>query len=550
MSENGEDTSNPCYFGEVCDRLVKDMSLPEWRRRNAAYVQRQLDKLDEFKFSDMPATLESFSTVVNSFDPWPEGQTEARWGRIKAYIKFMLRYSGAQVPGRQPVEKLPEWSKLLPKIETRTTRYYLGAFAHACSLKGIRPEDVDSAVLEEYEADFVNKSKAVYPYRCTRAVRFHWNRAVQTIPQWPGKVIELPKIKGPWALPWSEFSASFRKDLDAWLAWVSKPDLFDPNRPAEPLNYGTISHLRQRVRALASALVLSGYDRRTITDLSILVDPAAAEIALAYLKRRDPPDTEGIVYASACVLRRIARAWVNAAPDTLSAHDALCRRYRGPDGLLSNRTKAQLRQFNDTDNIRKLMEFPRKQLERAQRYSVPTSHRAIAVQIGLAVELLLAAPIALKNLASIHMDRHLTWHDTRIRISFPPSECRTRLGVSFELPQGAVDYLDAYTSSFRPILTTEPNRWLFPGSGDSHKCERWFSSQIKQHIQRQTGLHVGAKLIRHLVVKLYLEAHPYGYEVVRQTLGHWRLSTTMQLYGDANLTEAIRFFDEHMASRR
>lgn len=543
-------TSNQLNFGEVCNQIVSDRSLPEWRRRNVAYFQRRLDKLEEFDFSAMPATRESLSIICSPSVIWPDSLKNVMWEKAKGYVRFMLRYSGTDVPRPKPNDKLPEWKELLSRIETRTTRFYMGAFAQACSLKGIRPQDVNVRVMDEYEAEFIERSAAISPRKYTRDVRSHWNRAVQIVPGWPGSPIELPKARGPWVLPCSEFPTSFKEDFDSWLAWVAEPDLLDPNRPEKPLSAASVTNLRQCVRRLASALALSRYDRKDVINLASLTVPSASEVALAYIARRDNSDNSAKVYGYACILRRIARAWVGASPETLKAHDSFCERYRRPDGYLSKRNKDGLRQFNDRNNLRKLLEFPQKQLDRARRQPKPTNHRAIAVQIGLAVELLWAAPVPLKNLASTHLDHHLTRNGKSVTLNYPPQECRTRLGLNFELPERTIDYLDAYITEFRPVLACQENRWLFPGAGNKHKCERWLSTQISQHIKRNTDLYGSAKLIRHLVAKLYLDAHPDGYEVVRQMLGHWRIGTTYKLYNDADLKRSIQLFDRQLGNQR
>jgi integrase len=51
-------------------------------------------------------------------------------------------------------------------------------------------------------------------------------------------------------------------------------------------------------------------------------------------------------------------------------------------------------------------------------------------------------------------------------------------------------------------------------------------------------------LFRHATAKIYLDANPGGYEVVRRVLGHRSSDTTSRYYTGLETAAAVRHFDD------
>jgi integrase len=60
---------------------------------------------------------------------------------------------------------------------------------------------------------------------------------------------------------------------------------------------------------------------------------------------------------------------------------------------------------------------------------------------------------------------------------------------------------------------------------------------------------VNAHLFRHIGSKLFLDANPGGYEVIRRVLGHKKISTTMRFYTGFEGKAAARHFDQVILGR-
>jgi site-specific recombinase XerC len=57
-------------------------------------------------------------------------------------------------------------------------------------------------------------------------------------------------------------------------------------------------------------------------------------------------------------------------------------------------------------------------------------------------------------------------------------------------------------------------------------------------------LQVHPHLFRHIAAKLFLDAHPGSYELVRRVLGHRSIDTTTNFYTGLETAAAVRHFDK------
>ena len=74
---------------------------------------------------------------------------------------------------------------------------------------------------------------------------------------------------------------------------------------------------------------------------------------------------------------------------------------------MTPRNRARLRQFDDPENLRRLIELPRDDHSRAASTRSAELSEAIQVQSALAIAILTIAPMRIKNLASLRLGRHI-----------------------------------------------------------------------------------------------------------------------------------------------
>jgi hypothetical protein len=111
---------------------------------------------------------------------------------------------------------------------------------------------------------------------------------------------------------------------------------------------------------------------------------------------------------------KIAKWWVKAPPEQIEALRNLRRQVDPKSSGMTERNRARLRQFDDPENVRRLLRLPHQILRALPRSRPPTYTEAARVQSALAIGILLVAPMRMKNLSALHAR-----HFVRTRIGGP-----------------------------------------------------------------------------------------------------------------------------------
>ncbi len=159
--------------------------------------------------------------------------------------------------------------------------FHAWRFARYCTLRGIEPEAVDAAVLARYLQDLTYRSLAIEPDRGVPRGRATVERGGGAAP----RLAPAAPARGGWAgrrSRWPSMTTppSLQEDIERWQAWLSDPDPFidRPFRALRPVSRAT--RLRQ-VRVYLGALVESGLKPEEILDLKSVVTPRAGAHRLA-----------------------------------------------------------------------------------------------------------------------------------------------------------------------------------------------------------------------------------------------------------------------------
>jgi integrase len=309
---------------------------------------------------------------------------------------------------------------------------------------------------------------------------------------------------------------------------------------------------REQVRWFASALVHRGRDPASLRSLSELVKIDLIKEGLRFLlQRRGGKPTrhlQNMLYA----LRSLAQ-WTGAHPDDLAEITRLCGRLNPGVTGLTQKNRAAVRQFDDPRNVDALLSLPRTLLARARRRrGRPSLYAALDVQVAVAIELLLVAPVRIGNLVSVRFGRNLLQvrRNGPQHLVFPSADVKNEADLEFPLPAETTELLELYCREFRPQLSAAPGDWLFPGENGSHKRPATLAFQIRKRIRALTGLTVTPHQFRHVGAKLFLDANPGGYEVVRRVLGHRKSDTTTAFYTGLESAAAVRHFDAEILRLR
>jgi integrase len=536
--------SSPATLAEVLDRLRAIEALPHQRRLDLMSGVRQVARLLGSVPEDIPADPEASRRHLKLLTPAAADMTPSRLKNVRALLAAALELTGTKLMrGRLRHARSPVWHGLLESVSCPYDRHKLSRFFSFASAKGIDPDLVDDRTVSEFAESLERSSLLERHIRIVRDSCRIWNKCARTIPGWPTTRLTVPDRRRVYALPPSAYPRSFGDDVANYLDHLGRGDLFGGTErgPASP---ATIRDVRLRLFQMAAALVHSGRTPDTIRSLADLVSPEALKTVLTYIwSRNGNRRRTGQMHNVALTAIKIAKWWVKA-PEQIEALRNIRRQVDPKTSGMTERNRARLRQFDDPENLRRLINLPEEVLRSLPQSRVPSFTEAMRVQLALAVGLLPIAPLRVKNLAALHA-RHFT--QTRPggarHIVMPADEVKNRTEIVCELPKRLSEFLDIYLARCRPVLVRDAGGFLFPARTGGAKTPKHLAEQIQRMVARETGIDLNVHAYRHLVAMQFLREHPGEYETIRLILNHKSLNTTVNFYCGQERTDALRRLD-------
>ena len=546
-------TQRQATLADVLNSVLRDESMSARRRRDLGSALQTMARALNTQLAEIPAEPRILRARLKEVSPAAVGVSASRWANVRSLVSSALIRAGiTALPGRRLTPLSAAWQNLYDALPSETLRNALSRFVGYCSVSGVEPDAVDNAVMDRYFADLVEKSIVRNPRKIHQFTCHCWNLARERVQAWPRGALTVPSYRDAYGLPWSVFPASLREDTDRWLAVLSGQDLLAASGPARPLKPLTVKTRREQVRWFASALVHRGRDPASLRTLSDLVPIDTVKDGLRFLLDRRGGKPTRHLQNMAYTLRSMAQ-WAGAGADVLAEITRVRRRLSpGPIGL-TQKNRTTLRQFDDPRNIDALLSLPTALLARARRRRGPPSlYAALDVQVAVAIELLLVAPVRIGNLVSVQLSRNLVQmrRNGPQHLVFPSADVKNEEDLEFPLPAETTELVELYCSEFRPRLSADPGDWLFPGENGAHKRPATLAVQVGKRVRAVTGLIVTPHQFRHVAAKLFLDANPGGYEVVRRVLGHRKNQTTTTFYAGLESAAAVRHFDAEILRLR
>ena len=418
---------------------------------------------------------------------------------------------------------------------------------HFCSAQQISPNEVDDDVAARLLEALIEESLVLNPRERWKGILRAWNRLADLLPSSSLPKLSIPDDSRTYTISLKEFPKRFQSEVEAAIKRWSGSDLLDEDAPEKPLAPATLKKRRIQLRELASGLVLSGWDISSVNSIAVLVDVEAAKTILRFYLERAGGKKTSRVHGLAVILKTLARHIVGVEEDHYQQLASLCDRLDPKHVGMSEKNRGRLRAFDDPRNVALILNLPKRVIDRTRHNDLGIARDALRMQWAVAVEILLMAPIRLKNLVGLHIDHHIQRtraSDGTVHLVIPGEQVKNGEPLDYCLPRETTELLDIYLRDFRPRLCTPENPWLFPGrAANRPKSDHTFSVQLKRFIQNETGLEVHVHLFRHLAAKLFLDQNPGQYESVRRHLGHRSMETTLRAYAGMETAAASRHFD-------
>jgi integrase len=545
MSTKSASLSPPANLAEVMERILSLEGLQRQRRDDLLSGIRRVARLLGGLPAHIPSNPEALRRGLNVMTPASAGMTKRRWANIRALLAAALDLTGATVVRRSRIVGLtPSWFSLRNRVGDRYARARLSRFFAYASAKGVEPDQVNDRTVADFEETLKRDSLIERQTQIVGGVCREWNRCAEGIEGWPATRLTVPKRSRRYALPASAYPPSFAADLDAYLDHQARGDLFGGTGrgPASPV---TIRDLRFQLFQMAAALVESGRDPKTIRSLADLVQPEAVKTALNFFWSRNGNRKTTQLHGFALTAIKIAKWWVKAPAEEIAELQKIRREVAPKETGMTPRNRARLRQFDDPENLRRLIELPQAIVRALPRQGTPSYLQALRVQSAVGIAILTIAPMRIKNLASLHLGRHvvLTRPGGVRHIVVPAEEVKNRTPLAFEVSDALGHVLDVYLSRCLPLLADDLEGFLFPARCGGAKAPRHLATQIKRTIRQETGIDLNVHAFRNLAALLFLRQYPGEYETTRLLLGQKDLNTTVKYYCGLEQADALRRYD-------
>jgi hypothetical protein len=492
----------------------------------------------------IPANGRLLANRLKEVAPAAIAISRGRWNNVRALLRTALAFVQPISPGRHRNVLLPEWQALWNQLGSRSDQIALSRLLHFCSAREIGPDTVTEATFDEYRLH-LDRSLLKRPDQTFALTVRAWRRAEITIAGWPQIGIAIPDRRRYWVHRWDRFPEALRRDCQAWCDRLAGSDLLE-DAPFRPVRPATVAHREWQIRSFASALVRKGRDPATLTSLRDLIEIGAFKDGLRFFLDRESGAPTPAIADLASSLKAIARHHVRVEPRHLDQMGSIIRHRlaAGRHGLTeTNRTR--LRPFDDRGNVLALLTLPIELMRQARRHRNP-QRGAVRAQLAVAIEILLMAPVRMSNLTKLDIERNLIrpGQGKALHIVISAEEVKNRESLEYPLPPESVELLELYIHKFRPHLAPAGNTALFPGIAGGPKNQAFFGTQISRTIRAHTGMQIHPHLFRHIAAKLFLDANPGAYEVVRRVLGHRSIDTTTGFYTGLETPAAVRHFDK------
>ncbi len=531
--------------------LEQDSSLSADRRRDLKSAVRRICELLGRDPASLPAAIAALRGAVNDLTPGGAGVSAKTLQNLRSNFLAALRHSAA---GSTKVGLTPAWQALYDRLPDKRSRDGLSRFLRLCSARGLEPEAVDDAVIEAFVAWLSNATLVRKPRELHRRSCRLWNAAVDSVPGWPAQRLAVPDYRQPRrTVPLSDLPISFRQDVERYLGWLTDPDPFDDERPRTALKPRTVKLRRDLIGLAVSAWIGRGHDCEGLGSLGDLVAVEAAKEVFRFYLAQNKQRSPAFLHNLAQLLFSIAREWVRADEAHLEGLRDVRRHLPPVPTGMTDKNRALLRQFEDPETLRRLLNLPRKLLAAAGKDGAKGKRAAIKAQLALALEFRLMAPIRMVNLIDVRVGHELVRvgnHGRPYRLVIAATETKNTEPIEFELPAELSDMIDLYLRDHHPLLTRPGNPYLFPAAAGGHKAQGTLSQQLQGLLYTHLGFKMTPHQFRHLSAWLYLRRRPGDFVTVQKLLGHKNIKTTMNFYAGLDTTTAARHYDALIAEER
>ena len=528
--------------------LISNSDLPKAKKLDMASAVRSIGKALGVDLANIPADPGLLRRRLDQVSPEAIGFSPRRWANIRSLLARALELARPLMPSRSYAPISPAWEALLAGL-SRSKQERLKPILRHLSEHGVEPHMVTLEILFDYRDAILNDRLRGNAEKTWDHLLWLWNKCVRETPGWPQVEIPRESKRETYGLDWSDFPPSYKEEIGRYIEHQTGRDLSDEG-PRKPWRPSTCKTRLYQLRSAASVLVHQGVAANEITALSVLTTYENYHKILQFFYDRNDKQKSSQIANMASFLRDVAKYWVKVEPTELERLKNLASRLSVPRQGMTVKNRERLRPLDDPAMVEAFLSLPHRIRQEMDKKRGSERNKAVLAQIAVAILILQAAPIRLKNLTEIDLNKNLISRGGKVYLCVDPAQVKNSQPIDFELPETVVEMLAWYIRDYRPLLMKQDSDALFPGESGGHKSQGLLGDQIAKTVRRYTGMEFNAHLFRHAGGKLFLDMYPGQYEVVRKVLGHTSLATTTSIYTGAETRSAGTHFAKAIAARR
>ena len=502
---------------DVLNSVPQDTYVTLSRRQGWTSALRSLGAWTHRPLSSIPADPGFVTTLVDRLNAAALGVSKGHLQNVRSRLLAVLRHAGHGARGQWQARMTPDWQRLDLHL-SNYRRASLRRMMRFCSAQGIAPEAVDDKVLADFrialEADGTIREPRVKVQSAARV----WNQCRGSIPGWPQRTLAVPTYRETYTLDWAAFPASFQADAEAFLRRLGEDgDLLAADGPPRALTDKTIRTRRYQVRQFASALVYRGVAPDAIRGLDDLVRLEHYRLGLRFFLDRNGGASSPMIADLAYSLKVVARHWVKLDEVSLDSMRNICGRLGKalPGNGMTEKNRRRLAAFDDPVVMRRFLNLPLIEMQKLARQPV-TRRSAAQASYFAALAILIAAPMRIKNVAALDLERHLRWtHDgdrVALEIFVPETEVKNRQTLQCRITGPFAAVVHTYLRHLWPRLAGPGITALFPSLDGQPKRSDTLSKQLTRLVRDRLGIAFNPHLMRHLAAKICHKARPGDYK--------------------------------------
>ena len=177
--------------------------------------------------------------------------------------------------------------------------------------------------------------------------------------------------------------------------------------------------------------------------------------------------------------------------------------------------------------------------------------RAILIRDGLAIALLAARPLRMRNFSGLEIDRTFLSSQDGFRLVIPAAETKTKRPIEFDVPDVLAPGFRSYLNVHRDILRQgKPSSALWITYRGSSMTAHGLYIMITYRTRKAFGRALNPHMFRDAAATSLAVDDPDNIRVATSLLGHGTLAMTLKHYNLAQMLTATRVYQEHLGKLR